>query len=142
MNVVCLVTQRKVLQEDQEYKVHEVKKEETDYLEGKVCQDLKETKEVLEDNVQSVVMELKETRVTMVKTDEMAFQGNLGFKEELVYRVLWETMDVQVHQVLLSLRGTGVFCARGSSLPGQHLEHIWFSLSSGKKLLRHVDLTR
>ena len=98
---VCLVTQRKELLEDQVLKVLEVKKEETDYLEGKVCQDLKETKEVLEDNAQSVVTELKETRVTMVKTDEMVFQVNLGFKEELVCRVLWETMDVQAHQVLL-----------------------------------------
>ena len=98
------MTQRKELLEDQVLKVLEEKREETDYLEGKVCQGLKETKEVLEDNVQSVVMALKETRVTMVKMEGMAFQGNLGFKGELDYLVLWEMMDARDRQVLLVLR--------------------------------------
>ena len=94
---VCPVTQRKELQVDQAPKVQEVKKEETAYQEVKAYRDLKVIKEGQEDSVPSVVMELKETRVIMAKTEGMAFQVNQGFKEELAYLVIWGMMEDQGH---------------------------------------------
>ena len=85
VSAVRLVTQRKGLQEDQVYKVQEVKKEETGCQEPKAYQGSKVTKEDQGDNVQSVVMDKKETRVIMVKTEEMVFQGNQDCKGVLGY---------------------------------------------------------
>ena len=85
VSAVCLETQRKVPQEDQVYKVQEVKKEETGCQEPRVYQGSKVTKEDQEDNVQSVVMDKKETRVIMVKTEEMGFQGSQDCKGVLGY---------------------------------------------------------
>ena len=101
---VCPVTQRKEPQVDLVPKVQEVKREETAYQEAKACRDLKVIKEGQEDSVPSVATELKETRVIMAKTEEMDFQVNQGFKEELAYPVIWGMMDAQDHPDPLVLR--------------------------------------
>ena len=40
----------------------------------------------------------------MAKTEEMDFQVNQGFKEELAYPVIWGMMDAQDHPDPLVLR--------------------------------------
>ena len=101
---VCPVTQKKELQVDQAHKVQEVKREETAYQEAKAYRDLKVIKEGREDSVPSVATELKVTRVIMGKMEEMAFQVNQGFKEELAYLVIWGMMEDQDHPDHLVLR--------------------------------------
>ena len=98
------MTQKKELQVDLAPKVQEVKREETAYQEAKACRDLKVIKEGQEDSVPSVATELKETRVIMAKTEEMAFRVNQGFKEELAYLVIWGMMEDQDRPDHLVLR--------------------------------------